>query len=152
MEKILTVVFSLVLGIGGILVAIVQLRNLARLRFWKTARGKIIERGTFRVTHSVRSPPAFQHSPLVKYVYRVEGQEFVNDSILPKHIQLPEHNTIKWAEKRAASFPDEVTVYYNPENPGDAFLERTSKIKLYAVMGGGLLALLAGALFLMTGS
>lgn len=150
MEKILTPLVGVLLGIVLIVVAIVKLRELAALKFWKTAPGKVIERGTFCVSHGVRSPSAYQHSPLVKYVYQVNGQEFVNDSILPKHIQLPECRNLQWAEKRAASFPDEVTVYYNPENPGDSFLVRTPKIKIFVIIPMGLLSIFIGLLFYLS--
>lgn len=143
--------FGLSLGIGGILVGIVKLKNLAALNLWKKTNGKVIERGTFRVEHANLSERAFQFSPLVKYVYRVDGRELTNDTILPKHIQLPEHGSVEWAKKRAASFPDEVVVFYNPKNPSDAFLARTPKTKIYIVIAASLAAVLLGILFLSSG-
>ena len=83
MEKIIAGLFGLLMGMGGGLAGFIQLRNLAATGSWKTAKGKVLERGTFRVTQANLSAPAFQHSPLVKYRYKVGGREFVNDSILP---------------------------------------------------------------------
>jgi hypothetical protein len=96
------------------------------------------------------STPAFNHAPLVKYAYRVGGREFVNDRIRPKRIQLPERNTRKWARKRAESFADEVTVHYNPADPGDSFLVQTTKGTLYTVIGASCLVILVGLSFLLT--
>jgi hypothetical protein len=94
-------------------------------------------------------PPAFRHAPLVKYVYQVGGEEFTNDRIRPKRIQQPQHNTKKWAQKKAESFPDEVSVHYNPEDPSESFLVQTSRLMLYVVVGSSCLAILFGLLFLL---
>lgn len=147
MENIIAGIFGLLIGITGIVTGFVQLRNLAALKSWGKTSGKVIERGTFKVTHANRSPPAFQFAPLVKYVYNVDGQEFINDSIAPKHIELPRHNTIEWAEKRAAAFPDEPVVFYNPKNPADSFLVPTSKRTLYIVVGVSFLVCLVSLIF-----
>jgi hypothetical protein len=96
------------------------------------------------------STPAFRHAPLVKYVYQVDGKEFVNDCIRPRRIQLPEHNTKKWAQKKAESFADEVTVHYNPADPSESFLVQTPKTTLYIVLGGSCLVLMVGVIFLAT--
>jgi len=95
------------------------------------------------------SAPAFRYAPLVKYVYHVNGKELVNDFIHPKRIQLPEHSTKKWAQKRAESFADEVTVHYNPADPSESFLVQTPKRKLYILIGCSCVALLFGVMFLL---
>lgn len=142
--------FGILLGISGILVGIFQLRNLGALDAWKTVSGKVVERGTFRITHATRSAPAFQFAPLVKYVYQVDGKEFTSDAVLPKHLRFPEHNTIEWATARAASFADEPTVFYNPEYPSSSFLVRPSKTVFYMVIGISFLAVLSGLILLQT--
>lgn len=150
MEKLFAGLFGVLLGSGGIWLGRVQLKNLAALDAWQTTSGKVIERGTFRVTFATLSAPAFQYAPLVKYVYHVNGQKFINDAILPQHIQMPQHSTLAWAQGRANSFPDEVPVYFSPENPAQSFLIRPAKTKLYLVMVGASAVLLYGALFLFS--
>ena len=49
----------------------------------------------------------------------------------------------------AESFPDEVVVNYNPEDPGESFLVQTPKVMLYIVIGASCLAILFGLLFLL---
>ena len=39
----------------------------------------------------------------------------------------------------AKSFPDDVTVHYNPADPGESFLIQTSRLMLYIVIAGRLL-------------
>jgi len=85
----------------------------------------------------------------VKYVYEVNGKEFVNNSINPKRIQSPPRNTLKWAQKRADSFPDEVIVHYDPADPGDSYLIQTSASILYTVVAVSFLLVLIGLLILL---
>lgn len=149
MEAIAAGAFSLLIGIVGLWTGFKQLRNRTELNRWSTTAGRVIERGTYQVSAAVRSAPAFRHAPLVKYVYQVNGREFVNDYINPKRIQLPSHNTKKWAEKRAASFADDVTVHYNPADPSESFLVQTPKRMLYIVIVASCLAILFGVTFFL---
>ena len=134
MEKYLAGAFGLLIGLVGLWTSLVQWRNLRALNRWKMTSGKIIERGTFLVETANTGAPAYQYSPLVNYVYQVDGEEFANNSIFPRHIQAPERGTRDWAEKRSTLFTDPVKVFYNPENPAESFLVKTSQTKLY-VMG-----------------
>jgi hypothetical protein len=147
MEKIATAAFSLLIGVVGIWTALARLRDRRELARWPTARGRVTERGTFVPQNVGGGPPAFRHAPLVRYAYTVGGREFSGDSINPKRVQLPTTGSLGWAERRAASFADEVTVRYNPADPAESFLEQTPKRRLYLVIVGSCLALLVGALF-----
>jgi hypothetical protein len=149
MERIISAAFSFLIGSVGVLVGFKQLRNRTRLNQWPTTGGRVIERGTFVPDVPNTGPPAFRHSPLVKYVYEVSGKQFTSDRIRPKRIQLPQHNTKEWAQKRAESFADQVTVHYNPEDPSESFLVQTSRAMLYIVIGASGLAILFGLLFLL---
>ena len=149
MERIISIAFAFLIGSVGLWAGLKQLRNRVALNSWPTTKGKVIERGTFRPFIPAAGPPAFRHSPLVKYVYQVSGKEFISDSIRPKRIQLPQHNTKKWAQKKAESFPDEVSVHYNPEDPSESFLLQTSRLMLYVVVVSSCLAILFGLLFLL---
>ena len=149
MERIISGVFSLLIGTVGLWTGLKQLRNRGALNKWPTTNGKVFERGTFQPDIPALGPPAFRHSPLVKYVYQVGGKEFTNDRIRPKRIQQPRHNTWQWAQKMAESFPDNVTVHYNPADPGESFLLQTSRLILYIVIAASCLAILFGLLFLL---
>lgn len=150
MENLFAGLFGVLLGSGGIWLGRVQFRNLAALKAWQTTPGKVIERGTFRVSFATLSVSAFQHAPLVKYCYHVNGQEFINDAILPPHMQMPEHSTLAWAQRKANSFPDEVTVYFSSANPAQSFLVRPTKTKFYLMIVGACAAFMYGAVFLLS--
>jgi len=149
MERIISAAFAFLIGTVGLWAGFKQLRNRVALNKWPMTRGKVIERGTFQPDIPALGPPAFRHAPLVKYAYHVSGKEFTNDRIRPKRIQQPQHNTKKWAQKKAESFPDEVSVHYNPEDPSESFLLQTSRLMLYVVVGSSCLAILFGLLFLL---
>lgn len=149
MERIISGAFALLIGTVGLWAGFKQLRNRTKLNRWPTTKGRVIERGTYLPNVPSTGPPAFRHAPFVKYVYQVLGEEFTSDYIRPKRIQLPQHNTKKWAQKKAESFPDEVIVHYNPEDPSESFLVQTSLAMLYLVCGTSGLAILFGLLFLL---
>ncbi|MGA9997378.1 MAG: DUF3592 domain-containing protein [Pyrinomonadaceae bacterium] len=150
METIIAGAFCLLIGIVGLWTGFRQLKNLETLNRWKTTKGRVIERSTYQPGIATLSNSAFRHAPLVRYVYQVDAQEFVNDCIHPKRIQLPQHNTQRWAQKRAESFADEVMVHYNPEDPNESILVQTPKRMLYIVIGVSCLVILFGTIFLLT--
>ncbi|MEP6569460.1 MAG: DUF3592 domain-containing protein [Acidobacteriota bacterium] len=147
METLLSGIFALVIGSGGVWAGLQALRHRRLLQRWPTAKGRVIERGTF---HAVIGRRGFRFAPLVRYVYQVDEKEFVNNYINPKRTQLPSHSTEQWAQKKAASWPDEVTVHYNPASPDESFLVQTPKFKLYLVIIASGVAVLFGALFLIS--
>jgi Protein of unknown function (DUF3592) len=149
MEAIISGAFCLLIGTVGVWAGVKQLGNRVALNKWPTTKGKVIERGTYQPFIPAAGPPGFRYAPLVKYVYQVAGKEFTNDRIRPKRIQLPQHNTKEWAQKKANSFADEVTVHYNPEDPSESFLVQTSRAMLFIVCVASSLAILLGLLFLL---
>jgi len=86
--------FGLLIGIVGLWIGFRQLRNRAALNSWGTAKGKVIERGTYQPNIATLSTPAFRYSPLVKYVYQVNGKEFVNDNIFPFVLRQVSHRLL----------------------------------------------------------
>ncbi len=60
--------------------------------------------------------------PMVNYTYEVDGEEHNNDNLEPGGRRG--HSSRSSAEEVLEDFEEgeEVTVYYNPENPGESFL------------------------------
>jgi hypothetical protein len=149
-EHLFAGLFAFIIGGVGLFTGLKQLRNRSALRGWKQTNGSVIKRGTYVPDFAMVSVPAYRHAPLVRYRYEVAGQEIVSNSIAPDRIQRPQHNTLAWATKKAASFPDEVVVHYNPENPGESYLVLTSRWILIVVVLASCLVLLIGGLFLLS--
>lgn len=151
MEILIAGIFGLLMAVVIICISFAQWGNFSQLNSWKATAGKVIERGTFRVTHSTLSKSAFQHAPLVKHVYKINGQEFTGDAILPKDMHLPEQSAVKWAQAGAASFPGDLMVYYNPENPANSFLVPVSRKKLHVIVIAGPVVVITSLLLLISG-
>jgi len=149
MENLLAGLFGIFLGVVGVWTGFKQLKNRASFRNWNTTQGRVLERGTYRPPNARFTVSAFQYSPLIKYSYQVDGREIVSNSIFPVRIQLPSHGSLKWAEKKAATYPDEVLVHYNPADVSESYLKLTSRWVLYAVIAGSLFAMSFGGLFLL---
>jgi len=149
MENLIAGIFGAVLGLVGIWTGIRLLKKRTLFDQWKTTSGHVIERGTYSPNQAMLSAPAFRHAPLVRYQYEVDGRNFESIWILPRQIQLPRHGSIKWAQRQAESFADEVVVHYNPEDPAESYLTNTSKGTLYVVLISSSVALLVGLLFLL---
>jgi len=144
MERTVSGIFALLIGIGGLWTGLRALKNRRLLNQWKTTQGKVIERGVYQPNLPMLSAPAFRYAPLVRYAYQVDGKEFVNNCIHPRRIQLPPHNSRKWAQKKADGFADDVTVHYNSADPAESYLIQTSKAALYTLVALSFLALLIG--------
>ena len=150
MLKILSVGFAFVIGTVALWTGIKQLRNRAKLNRWPTSPGRVVERGTFRPDIATATQSAFRYAPLIKYSYEVNGQEFTSNCVHAKRIQQPQHGTQKWARAKADSFPEEVLVHFNPDDPGESFLIETSRVMLGALIVASLFAFLIGLIFLVT--
>jgi Protein of unknown function (DUF3592) len=144
MERIVSGIFALLIGLGGLWTGLRALKNRKILNEWKTTQGKVIERGIYQPNMPMLSAPAFRYAPLVRYSYQVGGKEFVNNCIHPSRIQMPPHNSRKWAQKKADAFADDVTVHYNSANPQESYLIQTSKAALYTLVTLSFLVLLIG--------
>jgi hypothetical protein len=151
MEKYFATAFGLSIGLIGLYVCFSQLRNLAALSSWKITRGKVVERGTIQSEIGNLRSPGPRFCPLVQYSYQVAEKDFTNDAIYPKHMLGSPSGSNHWAEKEANSFADEVTVFYDPENPDNSTLKIPSKTIYFIVGGISLLSLLYSLFILIFG-
>ena len=105
------------------------------------------------VTATVLSTRVEEHSdsdgstyePVIVYRYRVQGREYTASRATP----LKESRSGRWAKRVTARYQvgSEHTAYFDPENPGDAFLLRSRSIIPWAFTGISLI----GLLFIMAG-
>jgi hypothetical protein len=82
--------------------------------------------------------------PAVRYAYRVDGRAYSSDEVTP----LNESRSGNWAQGVAASYHSGqvVTVYYDPANPGHAYLERTWSVLPWLFVAGPLVFLILGGI------
>jgi hypothetical protein len=109
---------------------------------WPSTPGQITEA---RVVRSRRTDSEgdvdYSYAPAIQYTYQVGGQEYTGDNITFGFRQT--FGSQAKAEAALARFPTggQVTVYYDPNNPGEAVLERKA--------GGSTLSLVLGIVFLV---
>jgi hypothetical protein len=131
------ILFPLFFVILGLVLLFIFFRNLAKVRAsqgWPAVQGTVIE-SWVRRSQSTDSDGSVSHSyyPEIRYLYQVMGSEYQGDKIAfgPKT-----GGSRSRAEKAIAKYPAgaNVMVYYQPDKPAKAVLERTiSKVSL--VMG-----------------
>lgn len=91
-----------------------------RVLSWPRAPGTVIHRDVAQSTRAGKtSVAAFRYEAFVRYRYQVNGSTYTGDKLY----------LVGWATgsyKNRKHFldkiPDEVSVYYNPQNPADACL------------------------------
>lgn len=110
--------FSILL-VDGILLGIIfsTLRGVANAANWSSTMGTV----TYSAIQSRLSGDSTADYPVVHYTYQVMGQMLQGKNIMPG----PEAGGVG-AKKVVARYPigTQVTVYYDPNNPSDAVLER----------------------------
>jgi hypothetical protein len=106
---------------------------------WPTAQGEIIKS---QVTHRSNSD-GDSYSPEVTYTYPVNSRSYKSYTI---KFGENSYDSKRRAEEIAASYQvgNNVTVYYDPKNPGNSVLEPGVSSGSYIVLGIGLLFLTIG--------
>jgi len=109
-----------VLLIDGILLGIIFFtrRKVEQASNWPSTMGMVLM-STLEARHD--SEGGYTYYPVVQYEYRVMGQPYQGNRIMPG----PSVGG-SGANKVVARYPagTQVTVYYDPNNPSDAVLER----------------------------
>lgn len=110
-------VILIVIGVTGIFGTVQIIRMSFKVRKWPTVPGKISERKV--VENNIPSPdPGTYYEPYVKYSYAVGGKNYTGNKIYAASYSYIERD----AKRALVRLPADVTVYYNPENPQQAYL------------------------------
>ncbi|MBN1310316.1 MAG: DUF3592 domain-containing protein [Anaerolineae bacterium] len=138
------IIIPLILIIIGLVMLFIYFRSLLQARAsegWPTAQGTVLE-SWVRRSSSTDSDGGTSHRyyPEVRYQYQVMGREFQGDRMAFGPRQRGNRSA---AEKVVAGYPagESVTVYYQPDQPASAILERSvPKMPLFS----GILLILMG--------
>lgn len=113
------------LGLVVIVSAIRSRKQATASQTWSGVPGKVIEsRLEKRTSTDGEGSETISYTAVVRYTYSVMGQEYIGDRIA---FGVKPSNR-KAADELVSRYPaaTPVTVYYNPENPKQAVLERVS--------------------------
>lgn len=118
--------FFFYLAFDGIVFALMLYQVFASsvTRSWPTTMGRVLSSKVSQNNNDVK----YGVTPEVTYTYEVDGKKHKSESILRGGISSRGR---KYSEEVVARYPKgaEVTVYYNPQNPSEACLERYSLAK-----------------------
>lgn len=115
----------------------------ARVRQWARAQAQITQKsvGTFRSSGSGRA----NHTIKASYGFSVNGINHTGDKVFL--VQLIGGNkgfTKPAAERFLAKIPNEIEIYYNPQNPGESVMYCDGRSMYILVFLFGFLSLLLG--------
>lgn len=134
------------IGIGAFLIYF-SLRSRKKAdasQSWPSINGQVTES---RVDHSTSidsdGDQRASYTPVVRYTYQVMGQTYTGKNI--SFGGQPSYGNPGKAQAALERFPagEVIAVYYNPENPSEAVLERQA--------GGATLSMVIGIIFLLVG-
>lgn len=138
--------FILVIGAFALASGIMLLRSTFTTRSYSEATGRIVERSLKEATLTSggnKTGPRYERN--VKYVYTVNGTEYSGIRISLTAVSYSKPR----AEEALRALPEQVTVFYNPQNPQDALLERGGLALPIFVLLFGLLSVGGSALYLI---
>jgi hypothetical protein len=125
-------VFPLAFSAGGLLLLVLGLRSRRKAeasKTWPTTSGRIVRAEVRRVQYTDYddgdSSTYWRYYPLVEYEYRVGDQTYIGHRTA---FTEKAFTSEAGAQRQIARFPvgSEVMVYYNPEKPEEAVLERSA--------------------------
>jgi len=133
----------LVISLGALVAGRGYVKMSARMRSFATTRGTVIKRELGLIAAASPEPrfgKGGPNYPKATYTYVVEGVTYTSSDVSYAHRGMRRH----LAEAALAAIPDEVDVYYDPAEPGTAYLERhTPQLGRYLVVGGWIGVVLA---------
>lgn len=142
-------VVALVLGLvaGTVVVGGLSDRRQALASADATTEGTVVDSTVERVSTSTESSDIYDYEVRIEYRYTVDGEEYTGRDIYPERATVT-RDTEEAARKFAAPYDEgsTVTVHYNPESPGQAFIvaKRTALLKVVGGLGATLMFLLGG--------
>lgn len=112
------------LGIGGVIVQLPGLFNRLEVRSWSSTDGRIVDRETIDSMPSARRGSG-EELVAITYKFSVSGETYDSRKVYPGVATA--YRKEKLSGLRSGQ---QVTVYYNPNNPSEAVLRRYKEGRL----------------------
>jgi hypothetical protein len=135
---VLVSLFAFLLAAGAIAAGTGYVRAAHRMRRFRSTPGQVLSRSVVAVSADRREGRWGRgggYAPAATYAFTVDGVERVGDRISYAERGLK----LAVAEREAAMLPDEVTVWFDPDDPAQAYLKRHAPTVGWALIAGGTL-------------
>lgn len=132
----LAAIFVLVISLGAIVAGAGHVRTARAMRGFRPVPGRVLARDVAPVSADRtegRWGRGGGYAPKITYAYSAAGEELTGDRLSYGARGLK----LALARERAAAYPDEVTVWVDPNDPRRAFLERHSPRTGWLFIAGG---------------
>src|SRR4051794_30353043 len=115
-------ILCVIVGVGFVLAGLGYVRKARAMRSFRSTRGTVTFRDLVVVSNTREGVygAGGGDAPRVRYRYSVDGRELEGNKIS----YAPQGRKRSIAEADLARIPSEVTVWYAPHKPEDAYLER----------------------------
>jgi hypothetical protein len=135
----------LMAGIGVVLLVagFLMARTPAKSDHWPTTTGQIL---ASMIQYRRKSGGGHSPYPLVLYAYQVEGQPYQSQRI---YFGTPVGGSAMTGVVKKYPVGAQVPVYYDPQNPADAVLERTIPVARVLGFAGAITIVVAAATYFM---
>ena len=132
---------------GGVFLILLGRKNQMKAdasQGWPSTGGTVIESGSNRNFSSGADGDSdiITYSPRLKYSYTVGSVEYASDKIAFGYGKSYSSEMAALSAIQKYPMGSLVAVYYNPENPNEAILERKNERQVWGLVGGILLIVL----------
>jgi hypothetical protein len=129
-----------VIGLGLLVLAIVQMSKAKKASAWPTVPGTVLSSGLEEHrSHDSDGGTSVNYEPRVQYQYAIMGSPFTGYRLSFGNASY----SYNIAARKIAAYPQgaQVTVYYNPDDPSDSVLEPKA--------AGGVVLIVIGVIFVV---
>jgi hypothetical protein len=140
-------IFLLVLGVMAILAGVLLGCRVLAVRSWPTVAATVTERGVGLPDQPTGGSQRARFVPSLILAYEIRGIKYVSTGRSLVQETMTEEEARAWVD----AIPESPVIHYNPEAPGESYLEPGSLVLAGLALTLGLLAAAAGAIMLLSG-
>lgn len=144
-------IFGLIFGVAGLFLLILgfnQFRTSKASRDWPSIEGQVSIATVEMKTESGDSGISKKYSPRVVYNYSISGQQYTSDQVVIG-ARAWYTSQIKAGTKLTYQSGQQVTVYYNPDNPAQAVLKAGATRGAWGTLAIGIIFTILGTVILI---
>lgn len=150
MEHYIISIFLIIIGSVATLMGIKLFRFRIKLSNWINTKARVLHKKVDE-REILPGTELANFRTFITYEYKVDGDKHIGNRYNAIELLGGESASLKkMALKEVQKLPDEITVYYNPENPNEAFVNPIGIFSLIISLFIGIPFLLAGIIMLFT--